>query len=183
MLVLAFASLVPASQGSAVRDIDGRTHLPLTAAAGETNLLFFVAVDCPISNRYAPEIGRIIADYAAKRVQAFFVYADPSATPARVRAHRREFDLDRADMPAIIDSAFAITNAAGVTVTPEAAVYTNAGRVYRGRIDDWYVSLGRARRAPTRRDLRLSLDAILAGQRVPVTETKAVGCYIEKGTN
>lgn len=179
-LVLAVVSLAPAGQTPTVRDIDGRTQQPLAAAAGETHLLFFVAVDCPISNRYAPEIARIITEYAAKRVRPFLVYADPSATPARVRAHRREYHLDLGDAPAIIDTTFAMTTAAGVTVTPEAAVYTRAGRVYRGRIDDWYVSLGQARRAATRKDLRLSLDAVLTGQTIPAPETKAIGCYIEK---
>jgi hypothetical protein len=178
-LILALATLLPASrQDLAVPDIDGRPHRPLQLGDGETaHVLFVLAVDCPISNRYAPEMDRIVKDYAAKRVRSFFVYADPSATPARVLQHLAEFHKGIA-APAIIDKDYALTKAIGATVTPEAAVYTVAGRVYRGRIDDLYVSLGQTRQAPTRRDLRLSLDAVLGGLTVPVPETKAVGCYL-----
>ena len=37
---------------------------------------------------------------------------------------------------------------------------------------------GKRRVEPTRRDLRLALDAILAGKPVSARLTKAVGCYI-----
>lgn len=150
----------------------------MVAAGDAAHVLFVLAVDCPISNRYAPEMDRIVKDYAAKRVRSFFVYADAAATPARVRRHLAEFHREMTAAPAIIDKDYALTKAIGATVTPEAAVYTAAGRVYRGRIDDLYVSLSQARQAPTRRDLRLSLDAVLGGLTVPTPETRAVGCYI-----
>ena len=65
-------------------------------------------------------------------------------------------------------------------MTPEVAVYTSTGRVYRGRIDDLYVNIGEARREPTRRDLRDALDASIAGRAVAQAETIAVGCFIER---
>ncbi len=179
LLALALA-LGPSAQRLAVPDLDGAARTPLAVAPGDTHVLFFVAVDCPISNRYAPEIRRLTAEYGPKRVRAFLIYADPSATPARVRTHLSEFHAGLEGVPAIIDTAFAVTSAVRATVTPESAVYTAAGRVYRGRIDDLYVSLGQARRQPTRQDLRLSLDAVLEGLTVPAAETKAVGCYIQR---
>jgi hypothetical protein len=63
-------------------------------------------------------------------------------------------------------------------VTPEAALYSPAGRVYRGRIDDWYVDVGRSRRQATQHDLRLRIDAALAGRPMTPAETEAVGCFI-----
>jgi hypothetical protein len=50
--------------------------------------------------------------------------------------------------------------------------------LYRGRIDDRVADFGKRRVEPTRRDLRLALDAILAGKPVQARLTKAVGCYI-----
>jgi hypothetical protein len=166
-----------AAQEVTVRDLEGVTRTPLAVAPGDTHVLIFVALDCPISNRYAPEVGRLAADYAPKRVRVFLIYADRSATPARAREHLDAFHPGLQATP-IVDTDFRVTKAVGATVTPETAVYTTAGRVYRGRIDDLYVSLGETRHAPTRRDLRLSLDAVLAGRKVPVAETRAVGCYI-----
>jgi len=173
------AALAPASgQRPDVQDLDGHAQSPLRVAKTDAaHVLFVLAVDCPISNRYAPEMDRIVSDYAAKHVRSFLIYADPGATPARVRRHLAEFHKG-IDAPAIIDKDYALTKTIGATVTPEAAVYTAAGRMYRGRIDDLYVSLSQARQAPTRRDLRLSLDAVLGGLTVPVPETRAIGCYL-----
>ena len=50
--------------------------------------------------------------------------------------------------------------------------------LYRGRIDDRYIEFGKDRPQPTVRDLERTLDAIVAGQPIPVAETKAIGCYI-----
>jgi hypothetical protein len=165
--------------GMSVRDINGLVRSPLAPAPGDVNLLFFVTVDCPISNRYAPEIAKIVADYGPKGVRGFLIYADPALAVDKVRAHLASFHAGTS-LPAIIDKGFALTNVVGANVTPEAAVYTSTGLAYRGRIDDWYVMLGKNRREPTQRDVRVSLDAVLAGRPVPVTRTQAVGCFIEK---
>jgi hypothetical protein len=55
--------------------------------------------------------------------------------------------------------------------------------LYRGRIDDRVADFGKRRVEPTRRDLRLALDAILAGKPVPARRTKAVGCYIPEDSS
>jgi len=176
----ALLAAAPAAQTPlVVRDLDGVAHTPLVPAPGTVSLLFFITVDCPISNRYAPEITRIIADYAPRRVHAWLVYADSSLTPDRVRAHVGDF-YPGTTTPAVIDRTHALTAAVGATVTPEAVVYTAAGRAYRGRIDDWYISLSQNRRAPADHTLRLALDAVLAGRPVAVRDTQPIGCYIPK---
>jgi hypothetical protein len=162
-----------------VRDLDGHTWTPLAPAKGETNLVIFLGVDCPISARYAPEIGRIAGEYASKGVRTFFVFPDASVTDASVRKHLHDFYPTLA-VPAIVDKTFALTTGVGANVTPEAAVYTSAGRVYRGRIDDLNVTLGQNRQAATVHDLRLALDAALAGKPAPHATTNAVGCFIER---
>ena len=180
--VAVLLSLAVASSGPVVQvcDLDGRAWTPLTPASGEINLLVFIASDCPISNRYAPEIDRIAAAYAPRRVRTFLVYADSRAAASQVRAQVHEFHPSlRA--PVIIDRGLALTEAAGATVTPEAVIVTGRGRVYRGRIDDWYENAGQARRAAQRHDLRDALDATLAGRPVAQPETTAIGCFIERG--
>jgi hypothetical protein len=178
VLVLGLAALAAAPSPLTVRDIDGRTWTPLAPAAGEVNLLVFVATDCPISRRYAPEVDRIAAQYRARHVQTFLIYADPPLDRTRVRANLEEFHSGLG-APAIVDTELRLTSATGVTVTPEVVVMTRAGRAYRGRIDDLYVSAGQSRRAAQHHDLREALDAVLAGKPVAPSETKAVGCFIE----
>lgn len=177
VLLLGLALAPPAALS--VRDVDGRAWSLLAPPAGSIDLLFIVGVDCPISNRYAPEIGRICHDYQPRGVRCFLVYPDSSASAADVKKHRDAFGLGQS-IPAIIDSRYALTDATGARVTPEAAVFTSAGRAYDGRIDDMNLDVGQTRRQATRHDLRLALDAVVAGKPVAVPETKAVGCFIER---
>jgi hypothetical protein len=169
----------PATTVLRATDTDGKSWPLLSPVAHEFDLLFFVATDCPISNRYAPEIARICKDYRARGVRCFLVYPDTGADVGAVTAHRREYGLSTA-APAIIDRDRTLVRAVGPRVTPEAALYSSTGRVYRGRIDDWYVDVGRSRRQATQHDLRLRIDAALAGRSIAPAETEAVGCFIAK---
>lgn len=177
--VLSSLLAVGAPESLSVRDIEGRAWSPLSVAPGSVHLVFFISVDCPISSRYAPEIDRIAAGYLARRVQTFLIYPTPRTDPAAVRANLKEFHAGSAS-PAIIDAGFKLTDALGATVTPEAVVLTSAGRVYRGRIDDLYVTAGQSRRAAQRHDLRDALDAVLSGRSITPAQTPAIGCFIER---
>lgn len=181
-LVAAFAG--PAQQTAPARattmtDLDGRTWAPLAPPAGDTHLVVFISADCPISSRYALEIGRIAGEYSPRRVRTFLVYAEPLLDVARIRSHAKEYH-GKTSAVLIHDARLALADAVGATITPEAAVYSPAGRQYLGRIDDLYVQLGRTRPAPTRHDVREALDAVLAGRPVAEPETRAVGCFIER---
>jgi hypothetical protein len=68
---------------------------------------------------------------------------------------------------------------AGARVTPEAAVFIGKRLVYRGRIDDRYVTFGTTRPAPRVHDLEQVLERISSGRNVELQTTKAVGCFIE----
>jgi hypothetical protein len=140
-----------------------------------TTVLVFTTTDCPISNRYAPEVQRI-ADRFAGKVRFKLVYAVPADTDALIFEHVKKFGFR---IPWERDPVGLLVKRTGVTVTPEVAVLGASGEIlYRGRIDDRYIDFGRDRPQPTVRDLERSLDAILAGKPVPVKETRAVGCII-----
>lgn len=158
-----------------VRDVDGRTRTLLAPPPHQLDLLFFISPDCPISNRYAPEIQRICSEYGSRGVSCYAIY--PDADAGAIKRHRQEYGFKPA-IPALSDSDHSIVRSVGPRVTPEAAVYSSAGRVYKGRIDDLYIDVGRARRAPTRHDLRLAIDDALAGKSPGAAQTDAVGCAI-----
>jgi hypothetical protein len=52
--------------------------------------------------------------------------------------------------------------------------------LYRGAIDNWAVDLGQSRPVITENYLSDVLHSIAQGRDVPVRETKAVGCFIER---
>jgi len=176
-LLVALAAGPPAAAPISAKDTDGKSWTLLAPGAHQLDLLFFVATDCPISNRYAPEIVRICRDYSGRSGRCFMVYPDAGADVATVLKHRREYGFG-AVTPAIIDRSHSLVRAVGPRVTPEVAIYSSAGRVYRGRIDDLYFDVGRSRRQATHHDVRLALDAAFAGRPVDQPETEAIGCFI-----
>jgi hypothetical protein len=180
LLLLAPRGQLPPSAGQ-LRDVHGVTQdlrVPSgLAPAGMAHVLLFVTSDCPISNRYAPEVQRLCADYLKKGVSCTLVYEDAAIDSAAVRAHGEAFGYR--DIPAVIDTGHAIAATMKATVTPQAVVVAAGGRVeYRGRIDNRYEELGKPRRVVTVHDLRDALDDILAGRVVARPATEAVGCFI-----
>jgi hypothetical protein len=139
-------------------------------------VLIFVSVECPVSNRYAPEIQRLYRDFAPKGVRFTLVYPNPSDEMAVIQKHLSEYNLPPV---AQRDPDHRLVKNAQATVTPEAVVFDSKERVvYQGRIDDRFVELGRERPAATQHDLRNALNAVLAGKRVETARTQAVGCFI-----
>jgi thiol-disulfide isomerase/thioredoxin len=146
----------------------------LGQAAPDLTVYVFTTTDCPISNRYAPEIQRLAKKFDSK-ARFILVYPVPSDSQSMIREHQQKFGYA---LESIRDTGQKLLKQFGVTVTPEVAV-TKAGQlVYRGRIDDRYVELGRERPAPTNRDLENALDMLIAGKSLAVRETQAVGCIL-----
>jgi len=176
-LQVAFVA-APAPTSHVLRDIDGKVHGSLENPSGwKWTLLFFMIHDCPIANQYAPEIQRICASYGPKGARCFLVYADPSTKPAEIRAHMKDYKFT--GIPAILDSSHELVEKAEATISSEVAVFAaNADLKYRGRIDNLYAALGKPRRVVTEHDLRVTLDALMAGRKVPNPRTQAFGCFI-----
>lgn len=160
------------------RDVDGRS-MALFQPAGKANVLLFVQTDCPVSNSYAPEIQRICKVYESRGVSCSLAYEDVRVDASAVRKHMKDFSYS--GVAATIDSSRAIADRARATITPAAVVVDSGGAVrYRGRIDNFYASLGKPRQHVTEHDLIDALDAILAGKPVPKPETDALGCFITR---
>lgn len=173
-LTLTSAAAVGA-QRPAVTDLDGRPVMPLAPGARGT-VLIFTAVDCPISDRYAPEVRRLAGRFAAAGVATWIVYANAGEAPAAARAHADAFAYG---LPVALDPDGHLAGRAEASVTPESAVFDAAGRLaYHGRIDDRYVDFGVDRPAPTSHDLADAVSAVIAGAPVTRASSPAVGCAI-----
>jgi hypothetical protein len=105
------------------------------------------------------------------------VYADPTADRKEIEAHIKTYGLS--GFHVLVDEGHVLAKATGATVTPEAVVTDASGRIlYRGRIDDAVAEISKPWRVPSQHDLRDALAAILRNEAVPVSRTRAVGCYI-----
>jgi hypothetical protein len=176
LMLLGAARLPGAEQPEAVRltDSSGQVVEPLAVRGQKATVLFFLTTECPIGNRYAPEISRIVGDYQLQGFVFHAVYAHE--TSAEITEYQREHKLS---LGALLDPELKLATLTGATVTPEVCILSPDGEIlYRGRIDDRAVKFGTVRLEPRVRDLRLALDAVLAGKPVAEKFTRAIGCYI-----
>jgi hypothetical protein len=159
-------------------DLSGKSADPFAAARpGQWLVFVFTRADCPIANRYAPEIQHLAHRYAARGVVFQLVYCDPDETAEAIHKHVAEYGYSG---PAFRDPQQKFARRSGVKVTPEAALFRADGTLlYHGRIDDRFADYGKARPEPTQHDLARAIDAALGGQRVPAAGGSAVGCFIE----
>lgn len=171
-----------------VQDLDGRSINPIGNAGTPITVTLFVDSDCPVSNRYAPEIQRLYSRYAPRGVGFWLVYPDPDISAESIRTHMSEYGYD---FPALRDLHHSLVRRANALVTPEAGIFLADGTlVYHGRIDNRYVDLTQRRAKATQRDVENVLDALLAGKSVDSSWNPApgrslktmsepgVGCYI-----
>jgi hypothetical protein len=157
--------------------LDGERFRPFDAEAGPARLVFFVASECPVSNRYAPEIIALCNEHRARGVSCLIVYAENTPLDA-LKDHARDYGLDRAGA-VLVDRGGDVARTAGVSVTPEAAIVAGRGGLaYLGRIDNLYETLGRRRGVVTERDLRDALAAVLDGRQAPPPRAPAIGCAL-----
>lgn len=173
--VLAGGCVSGGRQDAGVVDLQGRA-VDVLAGEPAATVLIFVSDDCPISNRYIPEILRLRESYSGRGVRFWMVHPDATETAAAIRKHDEEFNLT---IPALRDPEHDLVKLGKAEVTPSAAVFAGDGHlVYHGRIDDRVAELGEERPYPTRRNVAEALEALLAGRAVEETETTAVGCVI-----
>ena len=173
---------------SGVRDLDGSKVDPTTDPTARATVTLFVDNDCPVSNRYAPEVQRLHRHYAPLGVNFWLVYPDPDISVETIREHMQDYAYE---IPALRDPEHALVRRANALVTPEAGIFLADGTlVYHGRIDNRYVDLTRRRPQATEHDVAAVLDAVLAGKSVDAAWNPAagrslkamsqpgVGCYI-----
>jgi hypothetical protein len=163
-------------------DLRGRQITRLRDPDTRVVVLFFIATDCPISNRYVPEIQKLQKEFEAKHVSVWLVYPNATETVEGIARHEKSYGIAGATL---VRPTASLMVRIRPTVTPEAAVLIpqESGReglsvAYVGRIDDWYVDIGRQRPQATRHDLEQSVDDVLSGQPVLQPGGSPVGCGI-----
>jgi hypothetical protein len=177
LAVTLLASLwhVGVTQAQSAFDLEGKSVNPLHASAGKVVVLVFLRRDCPISNRYAPVIQKIGAEFS-QDASFWLVYPDKDEAPQAIKKHLQDLGFH---LPALRDPTHALVKIAQVQVTPEAAVFDRNHRlIYEGRIDNWYHDLTRVRPAATTHELEDAIRAALNGKPVPKTDVRGVGCFI-----
>lgn len=175
-VIAALLSAVPGAAGaSGPTDLAGKAVQLFDPNHSKPTVLIFVRTDCPISNRYAPELIRLYKEFSARAV-FYLVYADPANTAAVIHQHMAEYGYT---FDALRDPGHDLVKLAKARVTPEAAVFSVGGQLlYHGRIDNRYVDFGKSMPQATIRDLEEALRSVVSGKPVQVASTAAIGCFL-----
>lgn len=173
--LLAGCRITPDAQSAPrLRGLDG-SQSGLPRIQGPRGLLLvFVSVDCPIANRFLPELEEIGGRATAAGLPLVYVYASPFETDGAVSEHHRSYRLRH---PPYRDPGFQVAQALGASLTPEAVLLRSDGSIaYRGRVNDQYSAPGQGRPSPARHDLAEAVAAHLEGGWSGVRGLPAVGC-------
>ncbi len=176
---LLFAAMSLSAAGLPI-GMDGNPIDPLVDSESKAVVLFFMAEDCPISNRYVPLMKSLQKKWAAQKIAFWTVYPNNDSNTETIEIHRKEFDID---LPYLMDGEHYLVDRAEATVTPECAVFVRGSKgastwVYHGRINDQYLQFGKWRRVPTRNDLEDVISALVNGENVIPHYESSVGCYL-----
>jgi thiol-disulfide isomerase/thioredoxin len=177
-----------------LKGVDEQTQSLKDYRSSKVLMIAFICNHCPTSQLYETRIERIAEDYKDRGVAVVAIepnnpnavrldemgYTDvgDSFEEMQIRAEYRHFSF-----PYLYDGEDQkISNLYGPTATPHVFIFDQDRKLhYEGRVDN-------NPREPlvTRRDARLALDAVLAGTRIEVAKTPAVGCstkwlYKEEG--
>jgi hypothetical protein len=163
-------------------DTNGQPVTRLASSGTEAVVLFFVASDCPISNRYIPEIRSLEEKFAERHVVFWFVYPNVGETSSGVRKHEATYGSEE---HILLDPDHRLVALAHAKLTPESAILVPERQaaeafrtVYHGRIDDRYVQFGQERPKATQHDLERAIDDVLQRRSVEQPNEPAVGCGI-----
>lgn len=160
-------------------DLHGQPVQQLAGPGVRAVVLIFAASDCPISNRYVPEVARLNHEFSADGVRFWWVFPNPSDTAAVVLQHEKDFSISE---DTVLDRRQTLVHMAHATTTPEAAMFVVQDgvlrEVYRGRIDDRYISIGQERPQPQHRELEAAIKAALANKPIPQPAGPPVGCSV-----
>jgi len=147
--------------------------------AGDSLTVYvFLHDECKISQFYTPELSRLNKAYRAKKVGFIGYFPNPATTADRIDAFARDYHIA---FPLREDYSKDLARKFGITITPEVAVWdhrTNQ-QIYRGRIDDSYVRVGKRKTHPQHYDLvGIIEDWLTHPDPQLLVQTQAIGCLI-----
>jgi len=149
--------------------LDGRRFSLAEAEKAHTGVvILFLSTICPYSNYYNDLIRDMAAEFAKRNILFVGVNSGGLETAEEIRSHAREhghsFDIIR-------DSDSRIAELLDARRTPEVFLLDSRGTVrYHGRIASKISSP----------DLKVAIEAFLAGKPIHPAETKAFGCAIPR---
>lgn len=164
----------PAPGFKGIIGVDDQEHGLAEYKKAKVVVLVFTCNHCPVAVAYEDRLIALQEDYKDKGVQVVAVNVN-NIPPDRLEPMKERAKSKGFNFPYLYDSSQKMGHDYGATKTPHVFVLDQQRKVaYIGAIDD---SMKEDR--VKRHYVREVLDALLAGDPPPVTETPAVGCTIK----
>ena len=164
----------------ALRDVVSGQVYSLDSFTGKTALLvMFICRHCPYVQHVEDELARIGRDYHNKGLGIVAISSNdpvqyPDDAPARLKEMAERVGLT---FPFCFDETQEVAKAYRAACTPDFYLFDRERRlVYRGQLDD---SRPGNNKPVTGRDLRTTIDAVLAGTPVDSNQKASIGCSIK----
>lgn len=137
---------------------------------------FFLLDDCVICQAYSSKIRRLHEKYG-NDFDMTAIFPNFSSKPKQIEQFLKEYNIP---LPYKTDYYKLLTRKYEVSVTPEIVVYDqqNEKVLYKGRIDNQFVDIGKRRQVVTTNELEETLLAIKQGKDDYLRSSTAVGCII-----
>lgn len=156
-----------------LKDYNGKEYSLSDFKDSKAIVVMFIATQCPISNDYNERMVKLYQDYSPQNIAFVGINPNKQEDIEEIKEHSQK---NKFAFPVLKDWDNVIADRFKASVTPEIYVLNpDFEELYHGRIDD-----SRREGNIKSQDLRAALDAILAGEPVPTTKTKAFGCTIKR---
>ena len=160
-----------------LKGVDGKSYSLKDFSDKKATVVIFSCNHCPYVQAYESRMVQLQEDYKPKAVTLVAInsndetnYPEDSFPNMVKRAKEKGFNF-----PYLRDESQEVARAYGGICTPHVFTFDlNMTLQYKGRIDD-----SRYPEQVKVHDLRNALDAILAGKKPPVQETRPFGCSIK----
>lgn len=136
----------------------------------------FLLEDCVICQSYSLKINDLVDNFGDKvSFQGYF--PNFSSKKEEIASFKEKYKID---FDLKTDYFKSVSKKYNITVTPEVVVVNETKNeiLYRGRIDDEFVTIGKRRRVVTTNELYDALLSIANNEEIRIKETQAVGCFI-----
>jgi thiol-disulfide isomerase/thioredoxin len=159
--------------------VSGRRRSLTSLQSDVATVVMFICNHCPYVKHVNPELVRLAREYQPKGVRFIAISSNdaehyPDDAPEAMQLVASQLDYP---FPYLYDESQAVARSYQAACTPDFYVFDGGMKlVYRGRLDGSTPKNG----VPlTGQDLRLALDAVLAGRPASTDQKPSMGCNIK----
>jgi hypothetical protein len=157
---------------------DHRAFLLDTMAGKRGTVYIFLAPECPLSENYTLTINQLQAQFVDSGLQFYAVISGKLYDSVAIRDYAKRFPLT---LPLLVDTGYYFSTQFKASTTPEVVLFNAQNeKVYQGAIDDWATELTQLKASATHYYLMDAMNAVLKNEKIKISKTNAVGCYIER---